>query len=392
LKIGIDIRALSKCNTGIGRYLDKLLGALLTIDNENEYILFHNAFKGLRPNRLFGNGNANIVSSRWPNRMLSYLWSRTSWPSIEYLIGPVDVFHAPAYQMPPVRRGLAVLTVHDLVFMIHPEMASPEAVMELGPWIKRYAERADIIVADSNATASDIEKYLGIPSGKIKTVYPGANIFPKLIDDEIWRVKRELGINGDFILSVGNLEPRKNLARLFRAFERSGLARDFELVLVGPKGWHYGEIFETWQSLPCNNRIHWLSYVSEEILSALYSGASFLVYPSIMEGFGFPILEAMSAGCPVVTSNISSMPEVAGNAAVYVEAFDIDSIADGMKQLASDSRLRMSLAKAGHDRVAKFSWENTARQMMEIYGMAVGKGGNRSQPNNGAGHTGQIPL
>jgi glycosyltransferase involved in cell wall biosynthesis len=353
--------------TGIGRYLDRLLESLSLFDTQNQYILFYNALKGHRPQRDTNNNGFSIISTRWPNKMLFKLWAHTSYPPIENLIGPIDVFHAPSYEMPPAKKASLVLTIHDLVFMVRPELASPSAVRDIGPWIKLYANRADIVIADSNSTASDVVHYLGLPPEKVMTVYPGATRISRASVHDVQKAKDELGIKGDFILVVGSLEPRKNVIRLFKAFEYSGLARDFELILAGPIGWRTKDIIETWQSLPCQRRIRRLDYVSEKTLSALYTDASFLAYPSIMEGFGLPILEAMSVGCPVLTSNTSSMPEVAGDAAVYVDPLDIESIAEGLRRLSSDLALRKNLAAAGRRRVSQFTWERTALQMMEIY-------------------------
>ncbi len=247
MKIGIDIRPLNDRKTGIGRYLDELIDALLAIDTENEYIFFYNALKGAIPNKDFNRGE--VVSSRWPNKLLTRLWSSTSFPSIESLVGEIDVFHGPSFQMAPTRRASKVLTIHDLVFLVQPELAAPKAVQEFLPHIKRFARRADIIVADSQATAKDITYHLGVPAEKIAVVYPGTTIISRASNDAIRDVKKRYGIDGDFILFVGTLEPRKNLSRLFKAFNLSGLNREYSLVLAGPKGWRTEEIENTWHSL-----------------------------------------------------------------------------------------------------------------------------------------------
>jgi len=370
MRIGIDIRVLSGQRTGIGRFVGQLLGGLASVDKENSYILFFNALKGPVPTDIPGNGNFETISIRWPNRLLNVAWAYSPYPKIESFTGALDVFHAPSFQMPPVRRAASVLTIHDLVFLLHPEMAIPSSVRHFGPRIRHYTRRANIIVADSNATAKDIIDHLEAPPERVKTVYPGATIIPRADRAQVDAARQKHGIRSDFILFVGAIEPRKNLARLFEAFGISGLHRDLELVLVGPKGWHTKEIFATWESLPCRRKIRWLDYVEDADLAALYSGAAFFAYPSLLEGFGLPILEAMSVGCPILTSNVSSMPEVAGDAAIYVDPLDVDSIANGMRRLADDSDLRKALAELGQKRVKLFSWERTAREMIGIYELA----------------------
>jgi glycosyltransferase involved in cell wall biosynthesis len=371
MRIGIDIRVLAGRRTGIGRFVGQLLGGLAAVDRENTYILFFNAMKGPTPDDLPQAENFETVSIRVPNKILNAAWAYTPVPKIESFAGLLDVFHGPNFQMPPTRRAASVLTIHDLVFLVHPEMAIPSSVRHFGPRIRHYAGRADIIAADSNATARDIVEQLGTPSEKVQTVYPGATCIPKSTEEQINIVRQRYNIGELYILFVGAIEPRKNLSRLMKAFEVSGLHRDFQLVLAGPEGWHMEQFHGTLNALACKDRVRWLRYVSDRDLAALYSGATFFAYPSLLEGFGLPILEAMSVRCPVMTSNVSSMPEVAGEAAVYVEPLAIDSIADGMKRLAGDSELRKWLAELGRQRTALFTWERTAREMIAIYRRAA---------------------
>jgi glycosyltransferase involved in cell wall biosynthesis len=370
MRIGIDIRVLAGRRTGIGRFVGQLLNGLAAIDRDNSYILFFNALKGPVPDDIPGADNFKILPIRWPNKLLNAAWAYSLFPKIETFTGSLDLFHAPNFQMPPTRKAASVLTIHDLVFLLHPEMAIPASVRHFGPRIRHYAARADIIVADSHATANDIVTHLDVRPERVRTVYPGATRLREAGQNEIESIRRKHGIGQNYILFVGAIEPRKNLARLFTAFDLSGLHRDFELVLVGPKGWHTDNIFATWRGLPCRDRIRWLDYVDDTDLAALYSGAAFFAYPSLLEGFGLPILEAMSVGCPVLTSGVSSMPEVAGDAALYIEPFDIDSIACGLRRLADDTALRLNLATLGRQRVELFTWERAASEMIEIYGHA----------------------
>jgi glycosyltransferase involved in cell wall biosynthesis len=258
-------------------------------------------------------------------------------------------------------------------------MAIPSSVRHFRPRVKAYARRADLIVAISEATARDVIDYLDVPREKVVVIYQGTTVLPKAPEDKVKLVRKKYMLDKEYILFVSRLDPRKNLARLFLAFERSGLSRDFDLVVAGPRGWHMEEMTKTWQSVACKGQIRWLDYIKDDELSALYGGATFLAFPSLLEGFGLPILEAMSVGCPVLTSNVSSMPEVGGNAALYVDPYDIDAMAHGLVTLAVDSALRGRLTDAGFERVKVFTWEKTARQMIEAYGRAYEIAGGRER-------------
>ena len=371
MKIGIDIRVLASQRTGIGRLVKELVSNLARVDKENQYILFYNTMKGSYPSDLPSQDNFKSITARLPNKILNICWAYSSIPKIEFFTGPLDVFHGPSFQMPPTGKAANVLSIHDLVFHIYPDLAIPSSVRHFGARLKEYIKRADIITTISDSTAADIIKYFNVSPEKIRTIYPGATLLKHATDHEIEETRTKYGLSKNFILFVGCIEPRKNLARLLKAFERSNLWQDFELVLVGPKGWHTDEILSTWENLKCQKRIRWIDYVGDEYLSPLYSGASFLAYPSILEGFGLPILEAMSVGCPVLTSNISAMPEVAGEAAYLVDPFNLDSIADGLLTMASDSALRKSLSELGYQRVTAFTWEKMARETIDAYRSAL---------------------
>lgn len=372
MKIGIDIRPLGHRRTGIGRYLMKVLEHLALADQENRYILFYNMMKGRLPDDLPGNANFQTVSIRLPNKLLNVAWALTSFPELTRFTGPLDIFHTANVQLPPVKNAATIMTIMDLIFIIHPEMAIPSAVRHFKPRIRHYLKRADHILTISRASANDIVEHLGVPESKIAVIYPGTTPITKATETEISRTKAKFNINGNYILFVSCIEPRKNIIRLLQAFDLSGLGQDFDLVLAGPMGWHTADIMAAWNSHPCKNRIRWIDYVDDADLSALYSGAMFLAYPSILEGFGLPILEAMSVGCPVLTSNVSAMPEVTGDAALLVDPYDVDSMAHGLGCLASDSALRRNLAAKGIARQAAFTWEKCASEILALYHRAAG--------------------
>jgi glycosyltransferase involved in cell wall biosynthesis len=367
MKIGIDIRPMSGLRTGIGRYVHQLIKTLAELDKTDEIVMFYNSQKGSLPLDMPRQRNFRLKSYRLPNKILNAMWAYSAFPKAELFTGKVDVFHSPSFQMAPTRKAANVLSVFDLIFLIHPEMAIPSSVRHFAPRIHYYTQRADLIVTISQATAKDISECLNIPPEKIIVIYPGTTPLKKATEQEVALMKSRFGIEGDYILFVSCLEPRKNLVRLLQAYERSSLADHYELVLAGPKGWHTEELFKTWEGLNCRYNIRWLDYVSDEYLAALYSGAAFFVYPSLLEGFGLPITEAMSVGCPVLTSNVSAMPEVAGDAAVLVDPLNVDSITQGMLKLSEDAELRQSLSQKGYERVGMFNWNRSANEMLLAY-------------------------
>ena len=367
MRIAMDIRPLRDVMTGIGRYIFKLLHALEKCDKENEYRLFWSNFKRPAPDCLPVAHNFKQVSLRLPGKAITALWAYTSFPRAEFLTGEIDVFHAPGFQVPPTRCAATVFTIYDLIPITHPQMAIPSAVRHIRPRMSHYVKRADLIVAISQATARELAGHFDVSGQKISVVYPGATLLSKASPQEIALTLAKFGLRNGYILFVSRLDPRKNLSRIIKAYELAGLAADFELVIVGPEGWHMEEMLITWQSSKFQDRIRWLKYVTDVELRTLYSGATFFVYPSLIEGFGLPILEAMSAGCPVLTSNTSSMPEVAGDAARYVDPVNVESIAEGMVELASDAALRARLIESGYQRLPLFTWENTAMEMIKVY-------------------------
>ena len=367
MKIGIDIRPLRDVMTGIGRYVSKMTEALVNSGDGNEYTLFFSDIANKSIQGLPENNKYVLSRHRWPAKIVNGLWAYTNYPKAEWFTGSLDVFHSPSLQVPPTQKAARVFTIFDLIAVAYPDMAIPSSVRHFRPRIRHYISRADVIVAISKATAGDIVNILDIQPEKIRVVYPGTTPLIKATPEQIEGVRAKFSLQKDFILFVSRLDPRKNLSRLLKAFEFSGLFKDFELVIAGPKGWHMEEIFQTWRESKCRDKIKWLYFVGDDDLTALYSGAALFVYPSLAEGFGLPILEAMSVGCPVLTSNVSSMPEAAGDAAVYVDPYDVAAISDGLLQLAGNSYLREQMASLGYERIKQFTWENVAFEMSKIY-------------------------
>ena len=370
MKIGLDISQIVY-GTGVSVYTKNLIEALLRVDKENEYNLFFSSLRqnlGQKLKFKSQNYNLKVKSFKIPPSLLEPLWNLLHIIPVENFLGPIDVFHSSDWTQPPTKAA-KVTTIHDFGFIKYPDTAHPKikAVMTRRfKWIKR---EVDLIIAVSQATKKDIVEILGIPAEKIRVIYEGVSEDVKQIKEQkiIEEVKKKYGIKGAYLLSVATLEPRKNLKRIIKAFSLLK-KKDLSLVIVGKSGWD--EEISQWALKNKDQKIIFTGYVSHDDKVAFYSGATCFVFPSLYEGFGLPILEAMKCGCPVVTSNVSSMPEVAGEAGILVDPLNVKSIAEGINQAIKN---RQELIKKGFAQVKKFSWEKTARETLRVYKEVVNR-------------------
>jgi len=262
-----------------------------------------------------------------------------------------------------------VLTVHDLIYHLFPQYHKRLNRTYLGAAMPLFVRRATAVITVSESSKRDLVRLYGVRPEKVTVVYEGAsaNLSPAA-DDEIARVRRRYGLPERFAVTVGTIEPRKNLSRLLDAFviakER---VPDLGLVVVGSKGWLYQSFFRKLESHECRDHVLVAGYVSEEDLAAVYSAADLCVVPSLYEGFGLPVLEAMACGTPVVCSRASSLPELGGDAVLYFDPRDADEMGETVGRLARDASLREELRAKGMAQVARFSWERTARETMAVY-------------------------
>ncbi|MCL4266502.1 MAG: glycosyltransferase family 4 protein [Anaerolineae bacterium] len=287
---------------------------------------------------------------------------------------PPDVFFTPAHVIPLSYHGRAVATVHDLGYHYFPE-AHPQRQLAYLKWSTRHnGRRATRIFADSQTTKDDLMRFDGIPADKIEVVYPGVDPDLQRVEGEaVTAVCQKYQITPPYLLYISTLHPRKNLERLAQAYAQSGLPH--QLILAGKKGWLAQPILEQIVHLQSfgsaqdrssiSSKISLPGFIADEDKATLISGATAVLYPSLYEGFGFPILEAQACGVPVLTANTSSCPEVAGDAALLVDPSDVNAISDGMRQLAEDNALRQGLVEKGYTNVQRFSWEKTARQILQ---------------------------
>lgn len=363
-----DVTAGLKQHAGIGRYTRGLVDALAR------------HFPNI-PLTLVAVRDAPEPPETWPfpcrrlpftERQAVILWHRLRVPlPADWLTGPAAAFHSPDFVLPPLHRTPGIVTVHDLSFMVYPQYAVPGLEYYLRGAVPRAVRRAQLVLADSENTRRDLIRFWETPPEKVVVLYPGlAPHFRRVTDRErLEAVRARYRLPEPFVLSVSRLEPRKNFPGLIRAFSRmkrqTGLPH--HLVIAGSKGWLYEPIFEAAAKSPYRDYIHFPGFVADEDLPALYSLADAFAYPSFYEGFGFPPLEAMACGVPVVAADNSSLPEVVGDAGVLLPAEDEAAWAEALAAVLQDRALRERLIQRGYKQAARFTWERAAQTLVQIY-------------------------
>jgi glycosyltransferase involved in cell wall biosynthesis len=374
-QIAIDARpAVDPRRTGVGHYARALLRHLPPADPENRYLAWYLDVRGIgtRPRRFAGWApNLREHASRIPSRAFGPVSVRIGVPKAEWLAGAFDLFVATNFLPPPTSSDGVVLVVHDLAFEVMPETA-PHHNARWRRSFDRWVIDAVGVIVPSGSVRDDLVRRYPIDDGRVAVIHHGTDVdaFGPVSAAEIDDVRRRLGIGGPYVLFLGGLEPRKNLVTLVRAF---GLLKHERVLLVvagGATRWapsYAAEVDRAIADLPSSvsDRVVRTGYVSDGERRALLSGAEALAYPSLYEGFGFPVLEGFAASVPVLTSTTSSLPEVAGDAAMLVDPRDEAALADGIQQLLTDDDLRNVLRAAGTARVASFTWERCARRTAE---------------------------
>ena len=376
-RIGIDYTSAVRQRAGIGRYTRGLIGALAEVDRTNRYQLFS---AGRDPEAKAWPSNFHLRTLPLTDRHLSILWQRLRVPlPVEAITGPLDLFHSPDFALPPVRRARTVLTVHDLSFMRYPECSSSALLAYLLRAVPRSVARADVILADSESTRRDLVELLHVAPERARVVYPGveARFVPQGDAPALGAMLARYGVRRPYILGLGTLQPRKNFVRLIRAYGLLRNRRDLphQMVIGGGKGWLYEEIGETIAELGLEDHVRLIGFVADDDLPALYSAADIFAFPSLYEGFGLPVLEAMGCGTPVVTSTASSLPEVAGDAAILVDPHDVEALAEALGRLVDDDGLRNDLRLRGFERARRYTWRDAAVRLLGVYTHVLGNGG-----------------
>jgi glycosyltransferase involved in cell wall biosynthesis len=383
MHIAIDYTPAVHQRAGIGRYTRGLVQALTRLDSENQYTLMVLGRTGAHfiPPTLPTNFKLRFapISDRWA----TVLWYRLNLPlPVELFSGQADLFHGPSFTLPPSLTP-SLLTVHDLSFLRYPQGAHPALLAWLTKAVPRSLRRARHVLADSESTRADLIELMQVPTDRITVIGAGVEerFQPVTEPETLGQIQARYKLPDRFILSVSTLEPRKNFTGLIAAFSQMAAASempsiaDLHLVIAGGKGWLYDDIFAAAKTSPFRERIHFAGYVADEDLPALYSLATLFAFPSHYEGFGIPVLEAMACGTPVVCANNSSLPEIAGDAALMVEATDMEALADAMRRLVVDSLLREKLIRRGYEQARKFRWEEAARRLLGVYSEIARGGG-----------------
>jgi glycosyltransferase involved in cell wall biosynthesis len=379
MTIGIDIRVLMDAQySGVGEYTYNLVQAILAEDKVNDYVLFYNSAHDVSA-RLpkFDYPNVRLIGKTIPNKLLNYgLFKIANQPKLDKWLGVnLDVFLMPHLNFIAWPNAKNILTVHDLSFLRYQEFFS----MRKNFWhrainSKKLIKDAGQIVAISESTKRDIMELAGVDEDKIKVIYSGVAPMFKLLtqnDSTLIQVKNKYQLPDRFILSLGNIEPRKNLVGLIEGYNklRQDYAElsDVALVLAGGDGWKVKGVYRAAKSSPYTKDIKFLNYIEAEEKPAIYSLAGVLAFPSFYEGFGFPPLEAMACGTPVVASFASSIPEVVGEAGILIDPYDTAQISEALAQVLLDKNLADRLSQAGLIRAKNFNWQTTAKQYLEIF-------------------------
>ena len=369
MRIGIDARKLH--DFGIGTYIRNLLRQLARLDHKTEFVLL------CRPE------DAQALRNAAPN-FRPVAETAGNYSVTEQLRIPlalrregVTLFHAPHYVLPPLVTCPSVVTIHDCIHLMFPQYLPNRFALGYARASMAVAtRRATRILTVSETSKRDIIRFFGTDASKIDVIYNGFDqrFAVEPADEDMVRVRERFQLQDPFVLYAGNVKPHKNLERLIEAFylvRKRGLDH-LKLVLIGDDISKYAALRRAVHRHQLHNYVRFLGYMPEERLAVLYRLASVFVFPSLYEGFGLPPLEAMASGTPVVTSNVSSLPEVAGDAAVLVDPYQPEAIADGMYRVLTDARLREDLRRKGVARARQFSWETSVRRVRDIYREVAG--------------------
>ncbi len=371
--IAIDYTPAYEQGGGIGRYVRELVAALSAEDTQTPYRLFVAGANSITLPQSPG-ANFSWKPTRLNPTWLARIWHRARLPiPVEVFTGRVDLYHATDFVLPPTRpHTRTLLTVHDLSFLRVPETASPNLKAYLERVVPRSVQRADLVLADSQATKNDLVSIYDTAPEKIIVLLSGVDsrFKPVTASSTLEAVRTKYSLPSQpFILSVGTVQPRKNYSRVIEALAiLRNQGHDLHYVIAGGKGWLEDPIYTTINTTRMQDYVHIIGFVDDNDLPALYSSANSLVFPSLYEGFGLPILEAMATDTPVVTANVSSLPEVAGDAALMVDdPYNVGEIAATIQQLLDSPQLCQTLITKGRERVKKFTWQTAAKQLRQIY-------------------------
>ncbi len=371
MKVGINSLQVRAARSGVGQYIYCLLEELIPLTRDIEFINYVNKFNRHSYDFKSPNYHAKVWGSGSRIKSLRLLYEYAFFP-FTLRKDNVTFLHAPSNLLPLRKPCPFLVTIHDMSYFVDPARYTPTKLFYWRHITRRTIHLADYIITDSEYSKNDILRFFAFPPEKIKVVYLAPHkMFRRVFDSDLKEqfLKRYNLRDRGFILNVGTLEPGKNQKRLVEAFDRviKKSGEDLKLVIVGDKGWLYKDVLEIIEQKELRERVVVTGHVPAEDLLYFYNCAEMLVFPSLNEGFGMPVLEAMACGLPVITSHVSSLPETAGNAALFVDPLDVDSIAAAIMTLLGDGALREDLVQKGFEHKKRFSWQKTALQTLAVY-------------------------
>ncbi len=377
MRIGFDIRPFLREETGVGVYFKNLLFSLAGIDRTNEYFLFTSSLKDrFSPKKIPPLEKKHFREFFYPVKIINFLWWRLGWPPLDFFFkNQLDLTHSPT-PLPLPTKGKKIVTVYDIFFLDFPELADYEARRSFTQRMKHALQKADGIVTISRFTAQQMTERFDVEGERIKIVYPGIDqsFWENVEQKRLQQTKEYYGLPPDFLLFVGASERRKNLLNLLEALKIIHTRyKKIPLLLIGPKGQDYEKVRTKIRQLELDAWVKMFGYLDDDELKNFYWLASAFLYPSLWEGFGIPLLEAMACGVPVVTSQTSALPETGGDAAVYSDPKNPEDIAEKTIQVLEDNILRERLQSAGKKRIQSFRWENAASNLLHFYEFVMGR-------------------
>jgi glycosyltransferase involved in cell wall biosynthesis len=370
--IAYDVSHIRQRRAGIGRLATSQIQGLLAADHRRTYLLH-----GWAPDldietiQSFRRPNVRLSIAKIPGTVKRLYWNKVRIPPLQTLIGSFDVFHCAEPLLPPIGNRKAIISFNDSAYYKFPQFYGKGTARKWDHLYRRALQRADAITVLSENTRTDLIEMMSLPPERIHVVRPPTDpVFSNIGSEALEKEARSrMSLPEEFVLYVGTLEPRKNIPRLVKAFEmfRQSLKRPISLVIVGRLGWLYEEILATIDASPVRKEIMLLNYVADADLAVLYRLASMFLFPSLYEGHGYPVVEAMASGTPVVTSNNSSLKEIGEGAALLVDAENVGEICRAMQRLDSEPGLRQELVLKGLDRAKQFSVKNAVDAILSLY-------------------------
>jgi glycosyltransferase involved in cell wall biosynthesis len=371
MHIAFDGTTLRPGRTGVGYYTEHLLRHLTAQPLDNRVTVISN--QRIETTFPLDSGVRTAITGTWAPRLV---WMQSHAPRTLRRIG-ADVVHFTNGMVPLATPIPTVVTIHDMSLTLYPSFHPLRRVLLNRPLMNLAARRADAIITVSEAASRDIVRIYGVDPARVHVVHEAAAPSFRLIRDpaELTRVRRRYGLGDRFILYVGTIEPRKNLPKLLEAFARRRIAGDLphQLVCAGPYGWLSADVDEQIDRLRIRDAVKFTGYVPFDDLPAIYNLAEMLVFPSVYEGFGLPVVEAMACGTPVVTGPVAALDEVGGHATARFEPLDADALGECLVALARDRDRRVHLARCGLERARTFSWERAACETLNVYRVAVAR-------------------